>query len=339
MVNSSSNPPIRCWLCPLYCFNCDCDKVDLAEGIQIKRISSEFKGYLQKRCSDWFWLDPSDAEYMAVLPYTASVNSNRNRVFDKGIKEGGSIEDLVTAFRLCHAGSVTPGLLVLAKSHNSNFFMYHDAYPAFDSRSADGALDDFIDTIEGAEIGAISTYISKDGADPFASPRYDFRQLDIPQVNELLSYLIKLRGGGRSSIDIALRRFNSAYHGELADRLIDQMIAFESMYLGYDQELKYRLALRVAVLLGGDKVERKTIFGKMRKAYNLRSDIVHGNRQLEWHDLEEIISETEEYLRRSIRRFLSVLSEGYSLESLRQGTDRELAKLDENILSNGELLS
>lgn len=91
----------RYWLCPLYSFNCEHDSLDLIEGIQIKRISSEFKRYLKKRCSDWFWLEPSDAEYMAVLPYKVSVDSKRKMVFEEGDEEGDLIEDLVTAFRLC----------------------------------------------------------------------------------------------------------------------------------------------------------------------------------------------------------------------------------------------
>jgi hypothetical protein len=330
MVNNSSNPLIRCWLCPLYCFNCDCDKVDLAEGIQIKRITSEFKGYLQKRCSDWFWLDPSDAECMAVLPYyNASISSRRKHVFDEGVEEGDLIEDLVTAFRLCRAGAVTPGPLVLAKFQNSEFSIYSDAYPVVASRSADGALDDFIDAIAGAEVGAISTYISKYGADPFASPRYDFRQSDVPQVNRLLVNLVKLRAEKKLSIDIALRRFNSAYHGEPEDRLVDQMIAFESLYIADNKELGYKLALRTAFLIGKKKAE---IFSDMKDAYTLRGQIMHSDKQVDVDKIEEAIPGTEEYLRQSIRKFLFLMAQGHSLKEIRK-------RLDENILKNGRVLS
>ncbi len=120
------------------------------------------------------------------------------------------------------------------------------------------------------------------------------------------------------------------------------MIAFEFLYLGKEQELKYRLALRVAFLLGkDDERERKTIFNKMRKAYKLRSDIVHGNKQLEQSKLEEIVPKTEEYLRQSIREFVFLVSKEHplNLKELREGTDKVLPKLEENILSNDTFLA
>jgi len=143
-----------------------------------------------------------------------------------------------------------------------------------------------------------------------------------------MSDLIKLHGEGKPRIDIALRRFNSAYHGELEDRLVDQMIAFESLYMGDDKELGYKRALRTAFLLGKRKSE---IFGEMKKAYDLRGKIVHGNKKVERTKLEETIPKTEEYLRQSLRKFLFLLARGHSLKEIRD-------KLDENILKNGRVL-
>ena len=127
---------------------------------------------------------------------------------------------------------------------------------------------------------------------------------------------------------IALRRFNSSYHGEFEDRLIDQMIAFESLYIVDDKELGYKLRLRTAFLLGK---KRAKIFSDMKKAYDLRGQIVHGNKQVDRSKLEETIPKTEEYLRQSIRRFLS-LSTQYSITEIRK-------QLDENILKNGKTLA
>jgi hypothetical protein len=320
MSTGNLNPTSRYWLCTLYSFECDCEYIDIGEGIQIKRAFRELQDYINNMTRDLYgrWDDPSDFDWIASLPNCERAEgvSDPDELIRIGLAEMDRVRDLlvdiITALRLCHKGIITPGPLISAALRDSRWAMGGTTIWSLLSKS------DFL----------------------HSEHKYMLYQADADQISELIRVVIDLRDReGPDNLNIPLRRFNSSYQGPPEDKLIDHMIAFESLYLGYDQELKYRLALRVAVLLGRDEVERKTIFGKMRKAYKLRSDIVHGNRQLEWHDLEEIIYETEEYLRRSIRRFFSVLSKGYSLESLRQGTDRELAKLDENILSNGELLS
>ncbi|MBN1862783.1 MAG: hypothetical protein JW790_03990 [Dehalococcoidales bacterium] len=320
MSTGNHNPVSKYWLCPLYSFDCDCDCVDLAEGVQIGRAFRKLRDHIYNKTHDLYgrWDDPSEFDWIAFLPNRARAKgiSAPGKLAQIGLAENdrvsGLLVDMVTALRLCHRGMITPGPLISASLRDSEW-----------------------------GVGGTTIWSPLSKSDFLHSEhKYTLYQADADQVSELARSVIGLRDReGPDNLNIPLRRFNSSYHGAPEDKLIDHMIAFESLYLGYDQELKYRLALRVAVLLGRGEAERKTIFGKIRKAYKLRSDIVHGNRQLEWHDLEEIIYETEEYLRCSIRRFLSVLSEGYSLENLRQGTDRELAKLDENILSNGELLN
>jgi hypothetical protein len=132
-----------------------------------------------------------------------------------------------------------------------------------------------------------------------------------------------------SDLEIALGRFNSSYSGGLEDRLIDQMIALESLYLGDSQELRYKLALRAAFLLAKGGKERTQVLKRLRKAYDARSRVVHGqgppNNQM------ELVEYTEEYLRQSIRKFLK-LSDKYSSKQLRKSL------LDENIIRAGRLL-
>ena len=74
------------------------------------------------------------------------------------------------------------------------------------------------------------------------------------------------------------------------------------------------------------------LFKDMKKAYDLRGQIVHGAKKAKHANLEEIVPKTEEYLRQSIRRFLLLLSKGMSLQQIRD-------KLDENILKNGRTLT
>ena len=164
-------------------------------------------------------------------------------------------------------------------------------------------------------------------------PTYEFRQTDMPEVNSLLVNIRKWREDKiLDKINITLERFHSAYHGSIEDRIIDQMIAFESLYLDNEQELTYKLSLRTAFMLRRRKDHREKVFDNMRKAYSYRSKIVHGNNPPNRETLRPIVAKTQDYLRQSIRRFLILLSQGKSLKKIRQ----EL--LDENILSNGRLL-
>lgn len=77
---------------------------------------------------------------------------------------------------------------------------------------------------------------------------------------------------------IAISRFGGFYDRvDDSDKLIDLMIAFEALYLkGVKGELAFRLAARAATHLGNNAKERTSIFDLLKKVYDLRSEIVHG---------------------------------------------------------------
>ena len=214
MGSDISTSTSKYWLCPLYSFDCDCESIDLAEGIQIKQIPSKFVEYLDKHYSDILKTIPSEAEWVASLPYHRNVRANDLLV------------DLITALRLHHKGRVVAGLLTFATIDNSEW-----------------------------SIGGQANWTSVSSIDFFQEdPTYTLRQPDVPEVNNLLQNIRQWRESGvLNIINIALERFHSAYHGPIEDRIIDQMIAFESLYLGDPQELTYKLALRVAFLIGKRK--------------------------------------------------------------------------------------
>ena len=135
-------------------------------------------------------------------------------------------------------------------------------------------------------------------------------------------------------IELAIRRFNLAHvRKELEDKLIDLMIAFEALYLiNTDQELGFKLATRAAFILGKDKgkTEKEKIYIFLKKAYSIRSGIVHGNKHLDKNiklsDDEEIsvqdfILQLEDYLRPSIIHFIN-LSMDYEVKEISQYLDR-----------------
>lgn len=308
----------RFWLCPLYSFDGYSENIELVEGIQIKSIAilRGLSEYIQSRQSrDLYgrWDDPSEYNGVVLLPYRAmaikvippekNIVENIKIGFEESDRATNLLFDLITSLRLCHEGKITAGPLI-ASSVN------HDSEWSFGGTT-------------------VWTLVSKRDF-LHQEPKYVLYQSDIPHVNELVGSLAKLRKLGKlDAINVALRRFNSAYHGYIEDRLIDQMIAFESLYIADDKELGYKLALRTAFLLGKKK---KQIFKDMKDAYDLRGNIVHGNKQVDRSKLEETIPKTEEYLRQSIKRFLLLLSQGHSLREIRN-------KLDENILKSGRLLT
>lgn len=316
MDSANSSEVKRFWLCPLYSFDGYSGNVELAEGIQIESISvlPGLSGHIQRQSHDFYgqWDDPSEYNGVLLLSYCAESKgvSDPAELARIGFLENDRARDLlfdlVTALRLCHEGKITAGPLISSSVNH-------------ESRWSFGGT-------------TVWTLVSQRDF-LHQDPKYVLHQSDVPQVNELVGRLAKLRKLEKlDAINITLRRFNSAYHGYIEDRLIDQMIAFESLYLGDDKELTYKLALRAAFLIGKRKDKRYTIFEDMKKAYRYRSRIVHGDNPPSRDELRAIVPKTEEYLRQSIRRFLLLLSQGMSLNEIRN-------KLDENILNSGMILA
>lgn len=113
--------------------------------------------------------------------------------------------------------------------------------------------------------------------------------------------------------DIPLRRFNETYQRQSdEDKIIDYMISFESLFLARESpsEMGYKLAHRVSLLLGENEARKKEIFLEMKKAYTVRSDIVHGRKirsitiREKKLSLSEFVQQIEEHLRLSIRVLL-----------------------------------
>ena len=295
---SSDNPKSddNRWLCPLYSFNCDCERINLAEGIQIIPIPKIFLEYLSRNYSHHLKTIPSETEWVASIPVNGYGYFTSNDL----------LEDLMTALRLHKNGRIVAGLLTLTTFKNSEL-----------------------------TIRSHTSWTSVSSMDFFQeNPIYNLRNTDVSKVNKLLLNIRKWRDTKiLNNINIALERFHSAYHGDIEDRLIDQMIALESLYLANEQELTYKLALRIAFLLRKRKDHRNIVFANIKKAYRYRSRIVHGNNPPIRDELRPVVSDTGDYLRQSIQRFLLLLSEGHSLKDIREYL------LDENILTNGRLLA
>jgi hypothetical protein len=120
----------------------------------------------------------------------------------------------------------------------------------------------------------------------------------------------------RKFISVAIRRFGYAIERPFTeDRLVDFMIAAESLFLNdiedkkYQGELQYRLSMRCACLLGSDVSSRSIVREYMRQAYNIRSSVVHGSvKTIQPRDenrnpipLEQFLGTIQMYMHRAIR--------------------------------------
>jgi len=78
-------------------------------------------------------------------------------------------------------------------------------------------------------------------------------------------------------LDLAGRRLlRMFYKMRIEDRFVDIMIIFEMLFLPEgNAELKYRLSVRAALLLGKNYKEKKYIFELFKLSYDIRSSIVH----------------------------------------------------------------
>jgi hypothetical protein len=155
------------------------------------------------------------------------------------------------------------------------------------------------------------------------------------EVSELLDLLNDLGTNRSEALNMGLKRFNLAYtRVRPEDRLLDLLIAFESLFLEGGGELSYRLSIRTAALLGKSADGRSKIFEDMRRAYDIRSKVVHGQR-LESKDfgpsqdvpveklMQDFVPQIEAHLRLSIRTMLKMpASKG--LKALHADLDRRI---------------
>lgn len=121
----------------------------------------------------------------------------------------------------------------------------------------------------------------------------------------------------RNAIDYFYHALNNIRPEE---RLIDLMIAMESLFSRQPQELRLRISLRAAFLLSiGKKNKRSDIFKRIYDLYAIRSKIVHG--------IQKVDLPGQEFL-----SFINDVSEAINVFFyIRKGKDEFLTLLDESV--------
>jgi hypothetical protein len=108
---------------------------------------------------------------------------------------------------------------------------------------------------------------------------YDKSILEKEDINSFLMFWKKYNDSIKKNLwlDLAQRRLlRLFYKVRIEDRFVDIMIIFEILFLPEgNAELKYRLSVRAALLLGKNYEEKKYIFKLFKLSYDIRSSIVH----------------------------------------------------------------
>lgn len=103
-------------------------------------------------------------------------------------------------------------------------------------------------------------------------------ELKADEAVEFQRFWADLQKCSERSVEAAIRRFG--YAGERhrpEDKLVDLLIAAESLFLtDTNLEVSYRLSVRFALFVEGSDYSRRELFDHMKKAYDVRSIIVHG---------------------------------------------------------------
>jgi len=122
-------------------------------------------------------------------------------------------------------------------------------------------------------------------------------------IIRLFSTLEKTRNAGYLSV--AIRRYNLAYQRDrVEDRLMDCFVSLESLYskTGGRGEVTHRISTRASRVLEENFEDRKNKRERLKKLYNSRSRIVHGEQvRLRQKDVEEV----EEITRTSLKWFMN----------------------------------
>jgi hypothetical protein len=152
---------------------------------------------------------------------------------------------------------------------------------------------------------------------------YKLKDEETESLKNFFTILRRVKRDNR--LEFALRWFNSAYSMiARTDILLNYVISLEALYLSGESEKGFRLRTYMTSFLGWDsKNIGSEIWNYIKKAYEIRGKIVHGNALLPNEvKLEEIgkvsieyfLMKLEFYTRESIRKFIQLKAKNPSLD-------------------------
>lgn len=285
-------------IAPLVGFISDVETLDFGEFVICKARTDNLRDFLRSMGITITIEIPNEMAtqllFNYLLCYEYSVEEN-DGVMNPPDKTSKKIENLVKTFRLFKSGNVRNDFYILVPSDLAGGYMTNG-------------------------------YITQRG---FLNYHFSSSEIkDFLEFQKNLTTLIpnELNKNNRC-IEIAIRYFNFANERDSnEDKMVDYIIALEALYLNGDHgEFTYRLAHRAASMLGSTFDGRRETFKKVKDAYNLRSQIVHGNYDPKKGEItNEEVEKVNNYVRISIVKYLNLNKTHNSKESI-------LKKIDESL--------
>lgn len=162
---------------------------------------------------------------------------------------------------------------------------------------------------------------------------YILLQEDAEKLRELWDELHKIdfQKSENKFLLSAIDRFMESYQKDnIEDKILDLMICLESLLQDNPAELRFRLSIRTALLIGEKNEEKNRIYKIVKEGYDVRSDTVHGlntsivkieNEEISLNSLHE---ELENIVRRSIRKFITKINNNEKRGTVIQNLDNTL---------------
>ncbi len=153
----------------------------------------------------------------------------------------------------------------------------------------------------------------------FVSPHHRFWYYLRPDdLREFKAFWMKFQKAKEWIPQISMYRFADATRmaGEEDKRVyrfVDYVTSMESLLLEGQGEFSYKFSMRTAAILGRSPRERHEVYEFMRKAYDVRSKLVHGEKakliavQGRQINFDETLGRLHSYTRESLRRAFEIL--------------------------------
>lgn len=168
---------------------------------------------------------------------------------------------------------------------------------------------------------------------------YFFKKEDMELFKLFRAKIKRYLKNGYQRCGLAMRKFQeggekSSYLHAKMEKVVDYTTGLESLYIMENQELAYRLSLRMATLLGKTAQEIEKIYKDTKAMYGIRSAIVHGGSIKEPQEifLAKHVCKYGDYLRKSILAFFDLFSKYKNKEEILRSLDHAL--LDFNLRKN-----
>lgn len=267
---------------PLRGFKLDAAELDLGNSSKIKRMSAED---VQEFWFDHEYLSMShdspggkefvDIAYIKFCAYTELKS-------DKGMRT--EFDVIVTSLRLWKEGNI------------GYDYIFHFSKWNLDS-------------------GFIETYLTGF----FGHPPVVLKLAEIEEFKNFYEKFGRVTFSDYPFLNMAINRFNYGYERKRReDQFIDYMIAFDALFLkkGDKYKLKRKLSKRIACFLKSEDTEREDLKSRFALIYDKRGKPVHGEpinssdlKELKVESFIDLISEIEELLRVSIKKFIDLIDQ------------------------------